>query len=57
MPGVVSLGFEAVILCGAGSKLHPFTNDDMPQALVPCANRPMIYYSLDWCEKAGVECM
>ncbi|KAI5811547.1 hypothetical protein DFH27DRAFT_597293 [Peziza echinospora] len=56
MPAVVSLGFQAVILCGTGASLYPFTQaEDMPKALLPLANRPMIYYSLDWCEKAGVQ--
>ena len=53
----VNLGFQAVILCGAGQGLYPFTQaEDVPKALLPLANRPMIYYALDWCEKAGVQC-
>ncbi|KAF8477329.1 hypothetical protein BDZ91DRAFT_787895 [Kalaharituber pfeilii] len=55
MPAMVSLGFQAVILCGVGANLYPFTQaENMPKALLPLANRPMIYYALDWCEKAGV---
>lgn len=58
MPSVVDLGFQVVILCGSGASLYPFTQtDDLPKALLPVANRPMIYYSLDYCEKAGVKCL
>ncbi|RPB20451.1 hypothetical protein L211DRAFT_829356 [Terfezia boudieri ATCC MYA-4762] len=56
MPAVVGLGFQAVILCGGGTSLYPYTQpDDMPKALLPVANRPMVYYALDYCEKAGVK--
>lgn len=54
-----SNGFQAVILCGPGTSLHPFTGaepGDLPKALLPVANKPMLHYPLEWCEKAGFEC-
>lgn len=49
-------GFQALILCGPGIGLNTFTNtpQDYPKALVPIANRPMIWYVLDWCYRMGV---
>ncbi|CAG89369.2 DEHA2F14718p [Debaryomyces hansenii CBS767] len=47
--------FHAVILCGSGKALSPFSqvrSTGMPKALLPIANRPMIDYVLEWCEKA-----
>lgn len=54
-----SIGFQAVILCGPGLGLYPFTGsgpDDAPKALLPIANKPMLHYPLEWCEKAGFTC-
>lgn len=52
------IGFQAVILCGPGTSLHPFTDAlDLPKALLPIANKPMLHYPLEWCEKAGFDCM
>ncbi|KAL7267943.1 Translation initiation factor eIF-2B subunit gamma [Rhizina undulata] len=51
-------GFQAVILCGPGNSLYPFTltgAEDIPKALLPIANKPMLDYPLEWCEKAGVK--
>lgn len=49
-------GFKALILCGPGIGLNTFTNtpQEYPKALVPIANRPMIWYVLDWCYRMGV---
>ncbi|KAI9862659.1 MAG: hypothetical protein M1824_001209 [Vezdaea acicularis] len=49
-------GFQALILCGPGASLNTFTStpDDFPKALIPIANRPMIWYPLDWCYRMGV---
>lgn len=53
-----SIGFQAVILCGPGTSLYPFTgSEDLPKALLPIANKPMLHYPLEWCEKAGFDCM
>lgn len=48
--------FQAVILCGPGVSLNTFTStpDEFPKALVPIANRPMIWYPLDWCYRMGI---
>eukprot|EP01027_Heterolobosea_sp_BB2_P020757 GEZU01029646.1.p1 GENE.GEZU01029646.1~~GEZU01029646.1.p1 ORF type:complete len:463 (+),score=81.03 GEZU01029646.1:51-1391(+) len=47
------LEFQAVVLAGGeGLRLSPLT-DGMSKALVPIANRPMIYYSLSMLEAAG----
>ena len=59
MPHAVSVaqsGFQALILCGPGIGLSTFTNlpKDYPKALVPIANRPMIWYALEWCYRMGV---
>ena len=50
-----SIGFQAVILCGPGTGLYPFT-EDLPKALLPIANKPMLHYPLEWAEKAGFDC-
>lgn len=47
--------FHAVVLCGRGKQLAPFSRErstGVPKALLPVANRPMVEYVLDWCEKA-----
>ena len=53
-----SSGFQAVILCGPGVSLTTFTAnpDEFPKALVPIANRPMVWYPLDWCYRMGITC-
>lgn len=59
MPHAVNMpqtGFQALILCGPGVGLGTFTSvpQEYPKALVPIANRPMIWYVLDWCYRMGV---
>ena len=51
-----SLGFQALILCGPGASLSTFTTnpEEFPKALIPIANRPMVWYPLDWCYRMGV---
>ncbi|KAG2730771.1 hypothetical protein G9P44_005920 [Scheffersomyces stipitis] len=47
--------FHAIILCGDGKALSPFSatrSTGSPKALLPIANKPMLSYVLDWCEKA-----
>lgn len=47
--------FHAVIVCGPGKGLTPFSkirSTGTTKALLPIANKPMIEYVLDWCEKA-----
>src|SRR5437763_3196778 len=59
MPHMLSMpqsGFQALILCGPGIGLSTFTSipDEYPKALVSIANRPMVWYVLDWCYRMGV---
>nr|POE63552.1 putative translation initiation factor eif-2b subunit gamma [Quercus suber] len=51
-----SPGLQAFILCGPGVSLNTFTSNpkDFPKALVPIANRPMVWYPLDWCYRMGL---
>ncbi|KAF2874063.1 eukaryotic translation initiation factor-like protein subunit eIF2B-gamma [Massariosphaeria phaeospora] len=49
-------GFQALILCGPGASYSTFTSSpkEMPKALLPIANRPMVWYPLEWCYRMGV---
>jgi translation initiation factor eIF-2B subunit gamma len=49
-------GFQAIILCGPGSSFPTFTAnpDENPKALIPIANRPMVWYPIDFCYRMGV---
>ncbi|KAF2433554.1 hypothetical protein EJ08DRAFT_583569 [Tothia fuscella] len=49
-------GFQALILCGPGISLNTFTSNpkEFPKALVPIANRPMVWYPLEWCSRMGI---
>ncbi|KAL1967458.1 hypothetical protein VTN77DRAFT_3243 [Rasamsonia byssochlamydoides] len=53
---VPSSGFQALILCGPGVSLNTFTSnpEEFPKALIPIANRPMVWYPLDWCYRMGI---
>lgn len=55
-PGSPATGFQALILCGPGLSLNTFTSqpEDFPKALIPVANRPMIWYPLEWCSRMGI---
>ncbi|KAF6008287.1 hypothetical protein HII13_004072 [Brettanomyces bruxellensis] len=47
--------FNALIFCGKGSSLSPFSSvkdTGTSKALLPVANRPMIEYVLEWCDQA-----
>ncbi|RLV82981.1 Translation initiation factor eIF-2B subunit gamma [Meyerozyma sp. JA9] len=47
--------FQAIILCGKGHGLAPFSkvrSTGVPKPLLPIANRPMVDYVLDWCQRA-----
>ncbi|KAK0386377.1 hypothetical protein NLU13_6214 [Sarocladium strictum] len=59
MPHAVSMpstGLQALILCGPGSSLPTFTSnpDENPKALLPIANRPMVWYPIDFCHRMGI---
>ncbi|KAH8731671.1 eukaryotic translation initiation factor-like protein subunit eIF2B-gamma [Phaeosphaeriaceae sp. PMI808] len=49
-------GFQAIVLCGPGASFSTFTSTpkDIPKALLPIANRPMVWYPLEWCYRMGV---
>ncbi|KAF2466304.1 uncharacterized protein BDR25DRAFT_268739 [Lindgomyces ingoldianus] len=49
-------GFQALILCGPGASFSTFTSSpkDIPKALLPIANRPMLWYPLEWCYRMGI---
>ncbi len=62
MPHAISMpapGFQAVILCGPGVSFDTFTSkpEESPKALIPIANRPMVWYPLDFCYRMGVTSM
>lgn len=59
MPHALSIpasGFQAVILCGPGSSFPTFTAnpDENPKALIPIANRPMVWYPIEFCYRMGI---
>lgn len=49
-----SLGLQALILCGLGVNLETLAADGEPKALLSIANRPMLWYAIDWCHRAGI---
>ncbi|KAI1106390.1 hypothetical protein F4804DRAFT_41778 [Jackrogersella minutella] len=55
MPHAVT-GLQALILCGPGSSFPTFTSnpDENPKALLPIANRPMVWYPIDFCYRTGI---
>ncbi|KAF9173845.1 hypothetical protein BGX21_003267 [Mortierella sp. AD011] len=47
--------FQAIIMAGYGNGLYPLTEENnMPKALLPVVNQPMISYQLAWLEDSGV---
>ncbi|KAF4977557.1 hypothetical protein FZEAL_5928 [Fusarium zealandicum] len=59
MPHAISMpstGLQALILCGPGSSFPTFTSnpDESPKALLPIANRPMVWYPIDFCYRMGI---
>lgn len=62
MPHALSMpapGFQAIILCGPGVSFDTFTSkpEESPKALLPIANRPMVWYPLDFCYRMGITSM
>ena len=53
---MASTGLQALILCGPGSSFPTFTSnpDENPKALLPIANRPMVWYPIDFCYRTGI---
>ncbi|KHN98339.1 uncharacterized protein MAM_04100 [Metarhizium album ARSEF 1941] len=59
MPHAMSMpspGLQALILCGPGSSFPTFTSnpDENPKAILPIANRPMVWYPIDFCRRMGI---
>ncbi|KAJ5383590.1 hypothetical protein N7517_001501 [Penicillium concentricum] len=56
MPHAGSMDFQALILCGPGSSLNTFTSrpEEYPKCLIQVANRPMVFYAIDFCRRSGV---
>ncbi|KAK9480864.1 nucleotide-diphospho-sugar transferase [Lipomyces japonicus] len=48
------MDFQAIILCGPGEDLKPLVSQSLPKALLPIANKPMLYYALEWCQRGGI---
>lgn len=57
--GQLRVGFQAFILCGPGVSLNTFTShiEESPKALLPIANRPMVWYPMEWCHRMGIKGM
>ncbi|KAJ5819063.1 hypothetical protein N7474_004654 [Penicillium riverlandense] len=55
-PPVPATGLQALILCGPGVSLNTFTSnpEENPKGLVQIANRPQIFYPIEWCKKMGI---
>ncbi|KAK9768677.1 Translation initiation factor eIF-2B subunit gamma [Basidiobolus ranarum] len=48
--------FQAIVLAGHGNRMSPLTNEEnLPKALLPVANKPLLWYPLNWLEKAGIK--
>lgn len=46
---------QAVILCGPGHSLDPLIDEEStPKALLPIANKPLLYYPITWLQQSGV---
>jgi translation initiation factor eIF-2B subunit gamma len=56
-PDIAPPGLQAIILCGPGSSFPTFTVGETPKALLPVANRPMVWYPIDFCFRMGITSM
>ncbi|KAJ5513237.1 hypothetical protein N7463_002789 [Penicillium fimorum] len=56
MPHGGPMDFQAIILCGPGSSLSTFTSrpEEFPKCLIQVANRPMVFYAIDFCRRSGI---
>ncbi|KAI8842552.1 nucleotide-diphospho-sugar transferase [Chytridium lagenaria] len=51
----LSRELKGVILAGRGTRMFPLTEgENLPKAFLPIANKPMIYYQLQWLEDAKI---
>ena len=46
--------YQAVVIVNQSRNLHPIT-EDIPEALLPVSNKPMIFHVLNWLENAGIQ--
>ncbi|KAJ2747439.1 Translation initiation factor eIF-2B subunit gamma [Coemansia sp. BCRC 34301] len=47
--------FRAIVLTMSDSDMYPLTEpENMPKALLPIANKPMLWYVLQWLEQGGI---
>ncbi|KGO72441.1 hypothetical protein PITC_076180 [Penicillium italicum] len=56
MPHAGPMDFQALILCGPGGSLNTFTSrpEEYPKCLIQVANRPMVFYAIDFCRRSGI---
>ncbi|KAJ9488443.1 hypothetical protein VN97_g4845 [Penicillium thymicola] len=56
MPHPGPMNFQALILCGPGGSLNTFTSrpEEYPKCLIQVANRPMVFYAIDFCRRSGI---
>ncbi|OQD61781.1 hypothetical protein PENPOL_c015G10634 [Penicillium polonicum] len=56
MPHTGPMDFQALILCGPGGSLNTFTSrpEEYPKCLIQVANRPMVFYAIDFCRRSGI---
>jgi translation initiation factor eIF-2B subunit gamma len=45
---------QALVLCGPGASFDTLLSDQTPKCLALIANRPMVYYPLDFCKRSGI---
>ena len=46
--------FQAVMFVGPGNSLYPLTEEGfLCKPLVPVANKPLVFYTLEWLENGG----
>jgi hypothetical protein len=51
---LAGFGHKYVHCCVSNVSLYPLTEDnDLPKALLPVADRPLLQSPLEWCRKAG----
>lgn len=47
-------GIQALILCGPGTSFETLLSQETPKCLALIANRPMIYYPLQFCQRSEI---
>jgi hypothetical protein len=51
---LAGFGHKYVHCCVSNVSLYPLTEDNnLPKALLPVADTPLLQYPLEWCQKAG----